>query len=112
MNRSEFWTVIAAVIVSLWTIWSDVAQVRKEIVDIHKTLAAIQVSIADLRTEMIRETSQDRPSSAVYTLADCPIFRDHLRGRRLAKDAEALATAQPLPAQYEVQHVDVTRRQI
>ena len=63
MNRSEFWTVIAAVaagIVLLWTIWSDVAQVRKEIVDIHKTLAAIQVSIADLRTEIIRETSKNR----------------------------------------------------
>ncbi len=74
MNRSEFWTVIAAaaaVVVLLWTIWSDVAEnrraisqgfieVHKEIADVHKVLAEIQVSIADLRTEMIRETSQNR----------------------------------------------------
>jgi septal ring factor EnvC (AmiA/AmiB activator) len=81
MNRSEFWTIIAAaaaVVVLLWTIWSDVAEnrraisqgfievhkeiadVHKEVADLHKVLAAIQVSIADLRTEMIRETSQNR----------------------------------------------------
>lgn len=81
MNRSEFWTIIAAaaaVIVMLWTIWTDVAEnrraisqgfievhkeiagVHKEIAEVHKGLAAIQVSIADLRTEMIRETSQNR----------------------------------------------------
>ena len=81
MNRSEFWTIIAAaaaVVVLLWTIWSDVAEnrraisqgfievhkeiaeVHKEVAGVHKVLAAIQVSIADLRTEMIRETSQNR----------------------------------------------------
>ena len=29
-------------------------------IEVHKTLADIQVSIADLRTEMIRESSQNR----------------------------------------------------
>ena len=85
MNRSEFWTIIAAataVVVLLWTIWSDVAEnrraiskgfieVRKEVADVHKVLAAIQVSIADLRTEMIRETSQNREDiSKANTLID------------------------------------------
>ena len=74
MNRSEFWTNIAvavAVIALLWTIWSDVADVRQEVADvrrdlaeIHKVLADIQADIrgglADLRTEMIRETSRNR----------------------------------------------------
>lgn len=85
MNRSEFWTIIAAaaaVIVLLWTIWSDVAENRREIaavrqemangfIAVHKTLADIQVSIADLRTEMIRETSQNREDiSRVNSLID------------------------------------------
>lgn len=85
MNRSEFWTIIAAaaaVVVLLWTIWSDVAEnrraisegfieVHKEVVDVHKVLTAIQVSIADLRTEMIRETSQNREDiSKVNALID------------------------------------------
>ncbi len=70
MNRSEFWTVIAAaaaVIVLLWTIWSDVADVRQEVADVrqevadvHKVLAEIRIDIADLRTEMIRETARNR----------------------------------------------------
>ena len=64
MNRSEFWTVIAAVaavIVLLWTIWSDVAQVRKEIVDIHKTLAAIQLSpnVAEISGRSRYEVGRD-----------------------------------------------------
>jgi len=38
---------------------------------VHKVLAAIQVSIADLRTEMIRETSQNREDiSKVNALID------------------------------------------
>ena len=63
MNRSEFWTVIAAtaaVVVLLWTIWSNVAEVRQEVADVHKVLADIRVDIADLRTEMIRETARNR----------------------------------------------------
>ena len=85
MNRSESWTIIAAaaaVVVLLWTIWSDVAENRraisqgfikfhKEIADVHKVLATIQVSIADLRTEMIRQTSQNREDiSKVNALID------------------------------------------
>ena len=78
MNRSEFWTIIAAaaaVVVLLWTIWSDVAENRRAIsegfIEVHKTLAIIQVSIADLRTEMIRETSQNREDiSRVNSLID------------------------------------------
>ena len=74
MNRSEFWTIIAAavaVIILLWTIWTDVAEVRQEVADVrqdlaevHRVLADIQADIrgglADLRTEMIRETSRNR----------------------------------------------------
>ena len=74
MNRSEFWTIIAtavAAIVLLWTIWTDVAEVRQEVADVrqdlaevHRVLADIQADIrgglADLRTEMIRETSRNR----------------------------------------------------
>lgn len=88
MNRSEFWAIIGvavAILVLLWTIWTDVADVRQEVADvrqevadvrqevaevhkdiasIHKVLADIQADIrgglADLRTEMIRETSRNR----------------------------------------------------
>ena len=78
MNRSESWTIIAAaaaVVVLLWTIWSDVAENRRAIsegfIEVHKTLADIQVSIADLRTEMIRQTSQNREDiSKVNALID------------------------------------------
>ena len=74
MNRGEFWAIIAtavAIIVLLWTIWTDVAEVRQEVADVrqevaevHRVLADIQADIrgglADLRTEMIRETSRNR----------------------------------------------------
>lgn len=74
MNRSEFWAIIGvavAILVLLWTIWTDVADVRQEVADVrrdlaevHRVLADIQADIrgglADLRTEMIRETSRNR----------------------------------------------------
>ena len=47
-------------IVLLWTTWGDVAEVGEEIATIPKTLAAVQISIVGLRTEIIRETSQNR----------------------------------------------------
>ena len=69
MNRSEFWTIIAAtaaVVVMLWMIRSDVAEnrraisqgfieVHKEIANLRKALAEIRVGIANLGTELISE---------------------------------------------------------
>ena len=54
MNRSEFWTIIAAaaaVVVLLRTIWSDVAENRRAIsegfIEVHKEIAEVHKEVAD-----------------------------------------------------------------
>ena len=68
-GRSEFWTIVATVvtmIVPLWTIWNDVAEVRREIASIH---------IGTLRSSVTRQLGlprYDKIPSHFRTLALTP----------------------------------------
>ena len=57
MSRFESWLAFAMAFAAMIGLWWTISTGQR---DIYKELAAIQVSIAELRTELIRETSQNR----------------------------------------------------